>query len=52
MSGPLGPKVPPKSATSAPERWFPVEGKPHLESNAKGQWRIKAGATLPGPKKP
>jgi hypothetical protein len=51
MSGILGPKKAPPSAPAQPERWLPVPGKPHLEQNSAGQWRIKAGVNLPGPRK-
>lgn len=40
MTSPLGPKVQPKLPAPAPE-WRPVEGKPHLEQNALGQWRTR-----------
>lgn len=41
MSRALGPKVPPKPAPAVPDKWFPVDGKPHLEQNRAGQWRTK-----------
>lgn len=40
MSSPLGPKVPAKPPPQQPE-WTTVPGKPHLERNAKGEWRTR-----------
>jgi hypothetical protein len=41
MNSPIGPKVPVKPPPQKPE-WTPVPGKPHLEQNAKGEWRTAA----------
>lgn len=42
--GPLGPAKKPEPAIGGEkpkERWYPVEGKPHLERNDAGVWRTK-----------